>query len=155
MSPWCRQGSIESPCTLLILTTLSDTATNTGSDIKNPVEKFRRAAAIAPERGMWASSRSKSGQTEYHFDTNRMQRRAEIHDDLSADHENDVNRRWMGGRRIEERKRGADGDQQVASSPIFGLGSNNQQALINLAKSKKQNYNLLLFHGFQMLELFL
>jgi hypothetical protein len=154
MSPWCRQGSIESPCTLLILTTLSDTATNTGSDIKNPVEKFRRAAAIAPERGMWASSRSKSGQTEYHFDTNRMQRRAEIHDDLSADHENDVNRRWMGGRRIEERKRGADGDQQVAS-PHFRTWQQQSASFDKLGESKKQNYNLLLFHGFQMLELFL
>jgi hypothetical protein len=96
---------------------LSDTATNTGSDIKNPVEKFRRAAAIAPERGMWESSRSKSGQTEYHFDTNRMQRRAEMHNDSNVDRENTRNRRWVGGRKIEE---GADGEDLAASSSAFG-----------------------------------
>ncbi len=51
MSPCCKHGSIESPCTLFIPTILSDTATSTGSDIKKPVEKLRKAEsvpAIAP-----------------------------------------------------------------------------------------------------------
>jgi hypothetical protein len=133
MSPWCRQGSIESPCTLLILTTLSDTATNTGSDIKNPVEKFRRAAAIAPERGMWASSRSKSGQTEYHLDTNHMQRHAEIHDDSSVEHENDVNRQWMGERKIATGLGKGEPEEEDFRS-IW----QHHQAWINLANPKKR-----------------
>lgn len=96
-----------------MLTTLSDTATSTGSDIKNPVEKLRRAAAIAPERGMWASSRSTPGPTECHCDTNHMQRRVEIHNDSSLYHEI---RRWMGRRKFVA---GRDGDEVAFH---FGFG---------------------------------
>ena len=42
-SPCCRLGSMESPCTVLMPTRLSDTATRTGSVNTNPVEKLRRA----------------------------------------------------------------------------------------------------------------
>ena len=60
-SPCCKQGSIESPCTLLISTILSDTATMTGSVIKKPAEKLRkaeRAPAIATEPGISGNSSS-------------------------------------------------------------------------------------------------
>ena len=43
----CRQGCIESPCTRLMPTTLSDTASSTGSDIKNPAEKLRMVESTA------------------------------------------------------------------------------------------------------------
>lgn len=52
-SPCCRQGSIESPCTLLIPTTLSDTATTTGRPIKNPVAKLRSAGNTPAIETLW------------------------------------------------------------------------------------------------------